>query len=157
MIRGMDDLSVFVRGYTKDSLSRIRYAGILDPQNPETAECWKLPRERRDDFLENDDPNSSFRSAVRAYLFRPQPNTSSTGSEASDELIHDLLSLTGNSQSDTDAMETRNSPRKPCGAISLRRSFTPTAFLWEWRQGFRLKWRFTGEQDCPENRPFPIC
>ena len=87
----MDDLGVFIRGYTRDSLSRVTYAGAIDPQNSEASECWKLPRERRDDFLRNDDPNFSFRSAVLSYLFRSDPNPKSTGPEASDELIHDLF------------------------------------------------------------------
>jgi hypothetical protein len=87
----MDELAAFVRGYTRDSLSQVRYAGTIDPQNVEASECWKLPEGRRADFLRNDDPNRSFRSAVLSYLFRSHPNTMSTGSEASDELIHDLF------------------------------------------------------------------
>jgi hypothetical protein len=87
----MGHIGVFVRGYTRDSLSRVRYFGTIDPLNSEASECWKLPRERRADFLRNDDPNFSFRSAVLSYLFRSHSNTMSTGSVASDELIHDLF------------------------------------------------------------------
>jgi hypothetical protein len=87
----MDDLGVFVRGYTRDSLSRVRYAGSVDPQNRLDSDHWKLPRERLADFLRNDDPNFLFRFAILSYLFGSYSNTRSTASEVSDELIHDLF------------------------------------------------------------------
>ena len=58
----MDDVDVFVRVYTRDSLARVRYAGSIDPQDPEGSDPWKLRRER--DLFRNDDPNFPFRSAV---------------------------------------------------------------------------------------------
>ena len=44
----MDNLAAFVRGYTRDSLPRIRYAGSIDPLNPEVSQDR--------DFLQKDDP-----------------------------------------------------------------------------------------------------
>jgi hypothetical protein len=87
----MDDIGVFVRGYTRDSLSRVRYAGSIDPQNSDESDHWKLPRERLADFLRNDDPNFPFRSAILSYLFGSYSSNRNTASEASDEFIRDLF------------------------------------------------------------------
>jgi hypothetical protein len=52
----MDDLAAFVRGYTRDSLPRVRYAGSIDPQNPH------FPKDL--ETLRNDDPNDPFRTCL---------------------------------------------------------------------------------------------
>jgi hypothetical protein len=87
----MDDLEVFVRGYNRGLLSRVRYAGTIDPQKSDDPDYWEqLPTERRAHLL-NDDPNFSFRSTILDYLFGSCSSNKSAASEVSDELIHDLF------------------------------------------------------------------
>jgi len=77
----MEDVAAFVRKYTRDSLSRIRYAGSIDPLDP------KMVHDR--DFLRQDDPKLPFRTVVISHLFAP-PSFAGLAT-IGDELIHDLF------------------------------------------------------------------
>jgi hypothetical protein len=76
----MEDIEVFVRGYTRDALPRIEYSGSIDPLEP------RIPQDR--DFLRQDDPNLPLRSAVISFLFGP-PHAKHTA--VADDLLHDLF------------------------------------------------------------------
>jgi hypothetical protein len=77
----MEDVAAFVRQYTRDSQSRIRYAGSIDPLGP------KMVHDR--DFLREDDPNLPLRLDVISHLFGP--SLLARQATVGDELLEDLF------------------------------------------------------------------